>query len=76
MSSLRKVGQTLLAGWKKLGELLNKLFSPVILGATYFLLLTPIALLYRLFRPKNSKESTTLVDRNKEFTPVDFDNPW
>ena len=35
--------------WFQLGQLLGKIVSPVVLGAIFFLLLTPVALVTRLF---------------------------
>jgi len=35
--------------WFQLGELLGKIVSPVVLGAIFFLILTPVSLVARLF---------------------------
>ena len=35
--------------WFQLGQLLGKIVSPVVLGAIFFLILTPVSLLIRLF---------------------------
>ena len=35
--------------WFQLGQLLGKIVSPVVLGAIFFLLLTPVSLVTRLF---------------------------
>ncbi len=35
--------------WYELGMLLGKIFSPIILGVIFFLMITPISLLTRLF---------------------------
>ena len=35
--------------WFQLGQLLGKIVSPVVLGAIFFLILTPVSLLTRLF---------------------------
>lgn len=34
--------------WMRFGALLNRIVSPLILGAMYFLLITPIALLFKI----------------------------
>lgn len=39
----------LIAGWQGLGHLLGRIVSPVVLSALYYLALTPLALLRRLF---------------------------
>ena len=35
--------------WIKFGELLGKIISPVVMGFVYFLVVTPIAIIIRLF---------------------------
>jgi len=35
--------------WLQLGQLLSKIFSPLVLGVIFFLLLTPLSLVTRLF---------------------------
>ena len=35
--------------WFQLGQLLGKIVSPIVLGAIFFLILTPVSLLTRLF---------------------------
>ena len=35
--------------WIKLGELLGRIIAPIVMGVVYFIILTPISLLVRLF---------------------------
>ena len=35
--------------WIKLGELLGRIIAPIVMGIVYFIILTPISLLVRLF---------------------------
>ena len=35
--------------WIKLGEILGRIVAPIVMGIVYFLILTPISLLVRLF---------------------------
>ena len=35
--------------WIKLGEILGRIIAPIVMGIIYFLILTPISLLVRLF---------------------------
>jgi hypothetical protein len=54
--------------WMKLGELMGKIVSPVILGIIFFVLLTPIGFLARLFgrdelRLKLTKANSYWIDR-------------
>ena len=61
-------------------ELLSKVMNPLILGLLYFLFITPIALLFRLFgndplRLKDNKGSLYEV-RDHTFKKKDLVNPW
>lgn len=37
------------AAWMKLGDLMGKIVSPLVLGVIFFMLITPVALIGRLF---------------------------
>ena len=76
MDTIKQTGKWLLAAWSRFGMLLNRIFSPILLGTVYFIILTPIALLYRLFNKEKKAELTSFIDRNKVFTPNDFEHPW
>ena len=54
--------------WMKLGELMGKVVSPLLLGVIFFLLITPVALVTRLFgrdelRLKKTDASSFWIDR-------------
>ena len=54
--------------WMKLGDLMGKVVSPLVLGVIFFLLITPVALVTRLFgrdelRLKKTKASSYWIDR-------------
>ncbi len=74
------LGDLLTKGWLKFSELLGFVMSKVLLGAVFFIFLTPISWLYRLF----SKDSLQLKrhpetywkDRNHSFTKKDLENTW
>jgi len=61
--------------WFKFGVILNKITSPVILGAIFFLVFTPIAVLMRVFRRdalklrQESDSASYWIDRD----PVSMD---
>lgn len=60
--------------WFKLGELMGKVVSPIILGIIFFLLITPVGLLGRLFgrdelRLKRGTASSYWVERNPPGPP-------
>lgn len=68
--------EKLCKAWIGLGILLNKITSPILLGVTYFLILTPIAWLYRLFNQTDKKQGSTLIERIKTYSKEDFIHPW
>lgn len=54
--------------WMKLGDLMGKVVSPLVLGVIFFVLITPIALVGRLFsrdelRLKKTDASSYWIDR-------------
>ena len=57
-------------------KLLNKITSPILLGITYFLILTPIAWLYRLFNRTEEEQDSTMNERVKTYSKEDFIHPW
>ena len=44
-----KILSPLNKGWIKFGEILGKIIAPIVMAMVYFLILTPISLLVRLF---------------------------
>ena len=50
--------------------------SPILLGITYFLILTPIAWLYRLFNRTEEEQDSTMNERVKTYSKEDFIHPW
>lgn len=62
--------------WMKLGELIGKFISPIIIGTIFFLLLTPIGLLMKMFKKdllnlKFSKNETYWVNRKTKINSMD-----
>ena len=72
----------ILKGWYKLGSVLGFINSRIILGAIFYLILTPIALLSRIFSKdkmqlkKGPKKGSYFIIRNHVYTSEDFKNPW
>jgi hypothetical protein len=68
--------------WFKLGELMGKVVSPLVLGAIFFMLITPIGLLGRLFgrdelRLKRGVVSTYWIERDPPaLSPDSFKNQF
>ena len=62
--------------WIKLGELIGKFISPIIIGLIYFLVLTPIGLLMKMFKKdllnlKFSKNQTYWIRRKTKLNSMD-----
>lgn len=76
MTLLRKIKNLIISAWSKFGLFLNRIFTPLILGSIYFIVLTPIALIYRLTNPERKSDATSFIERNKTYKPKDFENPW
>ena len=62
--------------WIRLGEVIGKFISPIIIGLIFFLILTPIGLLMRIFKKdllnlKFSKNNTYWVERKTKLNSMD-----
>ncbi|MEQ9310096.1 MAG: hypothetical protein RLN90_11645 [Balneolaceae bacterium] len=73
-------GYWIVWGWYKLALILSKVMNPLVLGLVYFVFISPIAILFRLFgndpmRLKDNKGSMYEV-REKTFSKEDLENPW
>jgi len=58
------------SAWIKLGELLGKFISPIVMALIYFLVITPIAIMLKIFgkdllKIKFNKDSTYWTNRKK-----------
>ena len=62
--------------WIKFGELIGKFISPIVIGLIYFVILTPIGLLMRIFNKdllnlKFSEESSYWIKRETKLNSMD-----
>ena len=62
--------------WFELGQLMGRIVSPIVLGAIFFLILTPVSLFTRLFgrdelRLKRKAVTSYWIDRTNENSPVE-----
>jgi hypothetical protein len=80
--AFKKTAARLAALWLGFSEVLGALNTKLVLGAVYFLLLTPLAFIFRLFN-KNGVNSRadrgagTYFEKNKYlFAPADLEEPW
>ncbi|MCX5828790.1 MAG: SxtJ family membrane protein [Deltaproteobacteria bacterium] len=68
--------------WMKFAAVLGAFNSRVILTVTFYLILTPLAFVYRIFnRPlvdhfRANKRQSYFEDLNKIYTPADFEKTW
>ena len=66
--------------WMKLAEGMGYVMSKVVLSSIYYLILSPIAAIYRLTNKNNMKArpkiDSVFENRNHKFNKNDFDNPW
>ena len=58
--------------WIKIGELLGKIIAPIVMAIIYFVVVTPIAILLKLFRKdllkiKFNSTTTYWIKRDKKF---------
>ncbi len=67
--------------WYKLAALLGFISSRILLTVVYFVVLFPLALLYRLFNKdplklKKDSSCSLFLERNHDFTAEELENPW
>ncbi len=67
--------------WMKLSLILSKIFPPILLIIIFFVFLTPIAILSRIFGEKNplhlkNMDKSLFKTVNKTFEKNSFEKPW
>lgn len=69
--------------WWKLATFLGGVNAKVLLGLVYFLVLTPVALVYRVFhgdflvlKRRTGAEASYWKERNHRYEAGDLDKPW
>ncbi len=67
--------------WIKLTWILSLIMPNVLLSIVFYIFLTPIAILSRIFGEKNplslkNTSSTLFKDSNKKFEKASFEKPW
>lgn len=75
------LGEIIANLWDKTALLLGKINGAIILSVLFFLILTPIAFLYRLGNRHskfllNKKEKSAFIERNHEYKASDLKNMW
>lgn len=62
--------------WHYLTIGMQKITNPVLFGAIFFIILTPISFFYRLFKKKKQAQSSTFVTVNESVDKEFFNVPW
>jgi hypothetical protein len=70
-------------GWMTLARWIGTVNAKILLTLIFYLVLTPLAWLYRLLHgtplqsiDRSDQRETYLQPRDKTFTPDDFEDPW
>lgn len=70
-------------GWMKIAEVLGRINATILLSVVFFLFLTPIAFIRRLFSKKDTlhlhdarNTPTVYEERNHTYTAKDLENTW
>jgi len=77
---IKPLAKYIAVAWFKLADVLNYIFSRIILGILFFVVLFPVSVLYKItnkdkLRLKKSK-SSIWVDRNHCYSSADLENIW
>lgn len=62
--------------WLAITKLMQSVTSPLLFGAIFIAVLVPFALLFRLFKKKESKKNSTFVSIEQKIDPSFFEVPW
>jgi energy-converting hydrogenase Eha subunit E len=67
--------------WMKLAHILSLIVPNILLSLVFYIFLTPIALLSRIFKKQDTlmlsgKTNTTFVNVDKTFSKKSLENPW
>lgn len=77
---VKPLAKLIAKGWFKLGDLLGFVVSKFVLGVMFFILLVPIAFLYKLFNKDSLRlkniPGTFWCERNHQYKANDLINIW
>ena len=77
---VKPVASLIAKAWLKLGDILGFIVSKVVLVLLFYILLTPISLLYRLFNKDvlslKRQQSTLWHTRDLSYSSKDLKNSW
>jgi hypothetical protein len=77
---IKPLGKLIAQVWYKLADVLSLFMSKIIMSVVFILVLTPIALLYRLSKKDrlslNRKNESRWISREHHYTSDDLKNIW
>jgi len=79
---LKRPAAVIASAWLKFGHLLGTVNTRILLALAFYLVLTPLAVIYRIFHHDNlqighnRKASSLWHERNHDYTAKDFENMW
>ena len=75
-----KLGETIVNSWFKIGNALGWINSRILLSLIFYLILTPISIIYRILSKdslqKSNPGNSAFFERNHEYTRKDLENLW
>lgn len=71
----RRITSVISSIWLELGVIIGSIVSRLVLMLIYLLILTPVAIFYRLLKKKEDKTST-YISRKYFFSRKDLEKPW
>ena len=77
-----RITSALACYWMKFATVLGAFNSRLILTLTFYLILTPLAIVYRIFNRslvdhfRANKRQSYFEDLSKNYTPADFEKTW
>lgn len=77
---IKPLAKYIAIAWFKLAEILNFVVSKTILGTLFFVVLFPIAILYRISNKDKlqleKSDKTNWIERNHDYSSADLENIW
>ncbi len=77
---IKALGKLIAQAWYKLADVLSLVMSKIIMSVVFILVLTPVALLYRLVKKDrlnlNRKNESRWISREHRYTSDDLKNIW
>lgn len=77
---IKPLAKYIAIGWFKLADALNFVFSKLMLGIIFYLVLFPISILYRMSKKDKlqlkRQKATTWTERNYTYQAKDLENIW